>query len=126
MMRNVETVSLASGELISIRDSRALAITVVKGRVWITAENDTRDAFPTAGQTVAVPVGQLAVVEAVEDAQVRVEVAPSLAGRMLDGLLMAVAYGVLALRQRITGLRLSISRGAAMTAGVAACRDGGC
>lgn len=126
MMRNVEQVTLASGELISIRDGRAVAITVIKGRVWVTTAGDQRDVFYGPGANFAVSTGGHAVVEALRDTELQVRVEPGFLGSLAASILTTLAYRALNLRQRVTGLRLSVSRAATLPGGVAACRDGGC
>lgn len=126
MGRNVENVSLAAGEIVSVRDSRRLTITVLEGRVWMTAENDSRDAFPVAGQQLEASAGELTVIEALGNAQVRIVAAPGFVERLADVLLTGLAYGSLRLLSRFSGLRLNLSRGVALAPGSAACRNGGC
>lgn len=126
MGRNVESVSLAAGEIVSVRDSRRLTITVLEGRVWMTAENDSRDAFPVAGQQLEAPAGELTVIEALGAAQVRIVAQPGFVERLADVFLTGLAYGALRLLGRFRGLRLNLSRGVALGAESAACRNGGC
>lgn len=126
MGRNVENVSLAAGEIVSVRDSRRLTITVLEGRVWMTAENDSRDAFPVAGQQLEAPAGKLTVIEALGDAQVRIVAQPRFVERLADVFLTGLAYGALRLLSRFRGLRLNLSRGVALAPESAACRNGGC
>lgn len=126
MMRMVERMTLAGGELFSVRDARLVEVTVARGRAWVTVEDDSRDFFPAAGQTIAVPAGRRAVVEALGDAEVALHVRQGWLVRLLARSLMAMAVGALALRQRMTGLRGMALRGGGLPRGVAACRDGGC
>lgn len=125
MMRMVEQVTLAGGELFSVSDGRAVEVTVIQGRAWVTVAHDSRDFFPGAGQTVAVPAGRRAVIEAFGDVEVALRVRQGWIVRVLASGLMALAVGALALRQRMSGLRGMALRGGA-THGVAACREGGC
>lgn len=62
----MKALTLAKGEVISIYAVRSIQIEVLKGQVWLTAENDTRDFFPKGGQTVSVIKTRLMVIEAME------------------------------------------------------------
>lgn len=125
MMRMVEQMGLAGGELISVRDARAIELIVTRGRAWVTLEGDSRDFFPRGGQSMAIPAGRRAVVEALGDAEVALRVRQNWFRRVIASGLMAMAVGALVLRQRMSGLRGMALRGGAPH-GVAACRDGGC
>lgn len=126
MGRTLENVSLAAGELVSIRDRRPLTVTVLEGRVWMTAENDTRDVFPVAGQAITAPAGQLAVIEALDDTRLQIAAEPGMLGRVADVALTGLAYGALRLLRRVSGLRLNLARGVAVVPRAGACRDAGC
>lgn len=125
MMRMVERVDLAGGELFSVCDARAVEVSVARGRAWVTIAQDSRDFFPSAGQSVAIPAGQRAVVEALDGAEVTLSVRQGWLARALAGGLMALAVGALALRQRLGRLHSPAWRSSAPHS-VAACRDGGC
>lgn len=75
-MNCMKALTLAKGELISIFAVRSMQIEVLKGRVWLTAENDTRDFFPTGGQTVSVIKTRLMVIEAMESTDLLIIAAP--------------------------------------------------
>lgn len=126
MIRTVERISLDGGELFSVRDTRPLEVTMARGRAWVTVEDDSRDFFPGAGQTISIPAGRRAVVEALGDAEVAVQVRQGRLAQLLADGLMAMAVGALALRQRVSGLRGMTLRGGGLPGGVAACRNSGC
>ena len=125
MMRIVEQMSLARGDLFSVCDARAIELVVTRGRAWVTLADDSRDFSPGEGQAMEIPAGRRAVVEALGDAEVALRVRQGWFGRALARGLMSLAVGALALRQRMSGLRgMALRSGAGH--GVAVCRDGGC
>ena len=92
----------------------------------MTAENDTRDVFPAAGQAITAPAGQLTVIEALGDARLQIAAEPGMLGRVIDVALTGLAYGALRLLRRVSGLRLNLARGVAAVPQANTCRDAGC
>ena len=67
-----ESHALARGALLRLDAARGVEISVDSGRVWITRESDPRDLWLTAGESVHLAGGGLALLEADRQAHVRI------------------------------------------------------
>jgi len=81
--RRPVVLALSAGELLQWRETRAVRLNVLRGRVWVTRANDLDDHFVEAGQSIELLPGAQAIVEAEGDCQVALAQAPTLAQRTL-------------------------------------------
>ncbi|MGE5161245.1 MAG: DUF2917 domain-containing protein [Betaproteobacteria bacterium] len=66
----VRTLDLPSGSLVPFVSVPGERVRVLYGRVWLTAEGDTRDAFLASGEDASLASRGLAVIEALGPARV--------------------------------------------------------
>jgi hypothetical protein len=66
----LRTLDLPSGGLLPFRSTPGERVRVLYGRVWLTAEGDTRDSFLASGEEVSVGGRGLAVIEALGPARI--------------------------------------------------------
>jgi hypothetical protein len=64
------TLDLPGGSLVPFTSAPGERVRVLYGRVWLTAEGDTRDAFLASGEEVSLASRGLAVIEALGPARV--------------------------------------------------------
>ncbi len=64
------TLSLASGQIISGVANRVQTLRILHGRVWITVEGIPYDYFLHTGDTFTAVPGRLTVIEAVQEAHI--------------------------------------------------------
>jgi hypothetical protein len=84
---------LDTGEVVTLRAGPERVVEVLEGRVWLTVQHALEDAFPSAGESVAVPRRRLLVIEALAPTRVRVRSRNTLGeriGRAWTDLRMAV------------------------------------
>lgn len=65
-------VQLRNGEIVSLKGSRGIEITVLAGRLWITEEASNDDIWLEAGQHANLSGDGLAVIEAVGASRVEI------------------------------------------------------
>ena len=88
--------TLGKGQVLRVRRAAGRVVDVVRGRIWLTQESVPDDAFPAAGESVEARGRGLLVIEALEDAQVRVRAGRAPLPRLLAG--SAAALGRLRAR----------------------------
>ena len=89
----LRTLDLPSGSLLPFTSMPGERVRVLYGRVWLTAEGDTQDAFLTSGEEVSLASRGLAVIEALGPA--RIELIETVRGPS------RVAHAVAALVRRV-------------------------
>jgi hypothetical protein len=92
-LRTPVVLQLQNGELLRWRQRRAVWLSVVRGRVWVTRALDPDDHFLDAGQSMHLPAGARAIVSAEGAAQVAMSQEPSWLGALLRGVATGIATG---------------------------------
>ena len=61
---DMKTWDLAAGELVRLDGARGTTLSVTRGTLWITLQNDTRDIVLTPGDSFTIDRGGLTLIEA--------------------------------------------------------------
>jgi hypothetical protein len=69
-LTTLRTLDLPGGSLLPFTSTPGERVRVLYGRVWVTAEGDSRDAFLAAGEEVSLASRGLAVIEALGPARI--------------------------------------------------------